>query len=84
MKAQVVRITHSTELAPKGLYKLNEENEEDPELYFEEEFKYPAWEELVNPETWIHAHQIILKVDSIYLMFSLKNLTGRQNYSSTT
>ena len=26
LKAQIVRITHSCELAPKGLYKISEEN----------------------------------------------------------
>lgn len=44
------------------MYKVNDEKEDDPELYFEEEFKYPAWEDIANPETWVHIHQILLKV----------------------
>jgi len=65
LKAQIARITHSTELAPKGLYKLNDEKEDDPELYFEEEYKYPAWEEVANPESWVHMHQILLKAGRV-------------------
>ena len=44
LKCVVARISHSCELAPKGLYKPNEENPTIVE--FEEEFKLPEVAEL--------------------------------------
>lgn len=39
LKCVIARITHSCELAPKGLYKTNEENA--TVIEYEEEFKIP-------------------------------------------
>ncbi len=39
LKCVIARITHSCELAPKGLYKTNEENA--TVIEYEEEFKVP-------------------------------------------
>jgi len=61
LKAQIVRITFSTSIIPRGLRKLNEEDEKIEELDFEEDVKYPPFEELNNIENWVHFHQNILQ-----------------------
>lgn len=54
----MARITHSCELAPKGLYKTNEEN---PSLIdFEEEFKLPEVAELNSLDSWVHLNPNVL------------------------
>ena len=54
----VARISHSCELAPKGLYKPNEENATIVE--FEEEFKLPEVAELNSLESWVHRNPHLL------------------------
>jgi len=61
LKAQIVRITFGTSIIPKGLRKVNEEDEKIEELDFEEDVKYPPLEELNNIENWAHFHQNILQ-----------------------
>jgi radial spoke head protein 4A len=52
------RITHATEICPKGLYEIDEEtNEVKPA----EEFAMPGTEELKSLEIWGHKHPILLK-----------------------
>lgn len=58
LKCIVSRITHSCELAPKGLYKMNEEN--PTILEFEEEFKSPEVSEMNSLDAWIHLNPHIL------------------------
>lgn len=43
-------MTHSGILAPKGLFKTNDDNPLEIEL--DEEFKYPELSELNNLENW--------------------------------
>ena len=58
LKCVVARITHSCQLAPKGLYKPNEENANIIE--FEEEFKLPEVAELNSLDSWVHLNAHIL------------------------
>lgn len=59
LRAQIARITSSTVLIPKGIYKLNEE---DPsQLDLEEEPSALGFEELAGEESWVHLHPHILK-----------------------
>jgi radial spoke head protein 4A len=58
LKCVIARITHSCELAPKGLYKLNEENPNILEI--EEEFKNPEVAEMNSVENWVHLNSHIL------------------------
>lgn len=53
-----MRITHSCELSPKGLYKVNEENPSI--LDFEDEFKLPEIADQNSLDFWVHANQYIL------------------------
>ena len=46
LKAQIVRITHNCEIAPRGLYAPLEDNPDEVE--FGEEFKMPEFGELTN------------------------------------
>ena len=54
----IARITHSCELAPKGLYKPNEENANVIE--FEDEFKLGEVAELNSLDAWVHLNAHIL------------------------
>jgi len=54
LKTQIARITHSTVISPRGLYKTNDENAKIIE--FEEEFKLPEFAELQNLENWVHLY----------------------------
>ncbi|KAM3132513.1 Radial spoke head protein 4 A [Paramecium bursaria] len=63
LKAQILRITHSTLLAPRGLYKTNDD---DPKLIaYEEEFKMPEIAELAGFEAWVHQPANLLKMGRI-------------------
>ena len=59
LRATVARITHATEICPKGKYEVDEETNEVKES---EEFALPGVEELKSLEAWGHRHQNILKV----------------------
>ena len=61
LKSQLVRITHANKIAPKGLYKTNDENGNfsselllAKEIEFEEEFKLPEFADFANIENWVH------------------------------
>lgn len=58
LKAQLVRVTHNCEIAPKGLYGPTEENPD--EIEFTEDFKMPEFAELSNLENWVHLNPHIL------------------------
>ena len=64
LKAQLVRISHSTILIPAGL-RRPAEDENAEELDFEDEAKYPPFETINNLENWVHFHQRILKAGRI-------------------
>lgn len=57
MRATVARITHATELSPKGMYEIDEETNE---IKMSEEFAMP--EDPKSLESWAHTHSNILKV----------------------
>lgn len=59
LRAQLARITHATEICPKGIYEIDEESQE---VKMAEEAPALGVEELKNLETWGHFHPIILKV----------------------
>lgn len=61
LKAQIVRISCAAVLAPKGLYKTQEEKPR--EIEFEEEaLKLPEYAELKNPDNWVHLHHCLLNL----------------------
>lgn len=54
-----MRITHANYLAPRGLYKPNDD---DPKVVvLEEEFKMPETAELSTMDAWVHLPPNILK-----------------------
>jgi hypothetical protein len=59
LRATVARITHATELCPKGLFEVDEETQE---IKPAEEFNLPGTDELKSLEAWGHRHPNILKV----------------------
>ena len=57
LREQLARITHATEICPKGLFEIDEEtNVVKPA----EEFEYPATAELQSLEAWGHRHPNLL------------------------
>jgi radial spoke head protein 4A len=56
LREQIGRITHGTEICPKGLYEIDEETQE---VKLAEEFAMP--EDIKNPESWGHKHPNLLK-----------------------
>ncbi|CAG9326440.1 unnamed protein product [Blepharisma stoltei] len=63
LRAQIARITAATVLAPKGIFKVNEEDPQVIEL--EEELAVPTFEELSSDESWVHLHANILKAGRV-------------------
>jgi hypothetical protein len=66
LKAQIVRIDHSTEIVPSNRYKVNLENEEEeglpePEKVDPEEMKELSLEQLSKLGNWVHFPPAILK-----------------------
>lgn len=57
LRATVARITHATELSPKGMYEVDEETNE---IKLTEEFAMP--EDIKSLESWAHNHSNILTV----------------------
>ena len=55
-------MTSSLELAPKGIYKVNEDNPKIIE--WEDEVKIPDFAELVTIENWQHKNQNVLQVQT--------------------
>ena len=58
LREQLARITHGTEICPKGLYEIDEETNE---VKLSEEFGLPSTSELQSLEAWGHKHPILLK-----------------------
>lgn len=58
LKALIVRISNGSVIVPKGLFKLNEEREN--EIEYEDEFKMPEFQEQSNLENWCHVNPNIL------------------------
>jgi|TARA_B110001450_G_C17623867_1_gene482332 radial spoke head protein 4/6 len=58
LRATVARITHATEICPKGLYEIDEETQE---IKPAEEYSLPGVDELKSLEVWAHRHPNILK-----------------------
>eukprot|EP01017_Pseudomicrothorax_dubius_P005628 TRINITY_DN11459_c0_g1_i8.p1 TRINITY_DN11459_c0_g1~~TRINITY_DN11459_c0_g1_i8.p1 ORF type:complete len:489 (-),score=113.27 TRINITY_DN11459_c0_g1_i8:797-2263(-) len=63
LKAQIVRITYSTVIAPNNFYKANDEDATKIEI--SEEFAMPGTEELKSLENWVHVHPNILEAGRI-------------------
>ncbi len=63
LRAQIARISHSTTLVPKGLYKLVEDAEREIEEFQPEEgeLQMPSTLEMAKPENWLHYVPNILK-----------------------
>jgi len=51
LREQLARITHATEICPKGLYEVDEETNE---VKLAEEFSMPSTAELQSLEVWGH------------------------------
>lgn len=63
LRATLARIFAATSIAPKGLFEMNEPEEEGqkPEMKFADEFAIPGTDELKVLEAWCNLHPIILK-----------------------
>jgi len=59
LREQLARISHATEIVPKGMFEVDEETNEVKET---EEFTMPSTAELESLEAWGHKHPILLKV----------------------
>jgi radial spoke head protein 4/6 len=62
LRAQIARITHSTTICPKGVYKLVEDSEREIEDNVPEEgpIPIPSTPEMCSPSNWVHYTQNIL------------------------
>lgn len=68
LRAQIARISHGTTVVPKGLNKLGEAEEGQPQLEIEpvdqeneeEKFKQPETEDQTDPNNWLHLPKAIL------------------------
>lgn len=58
MRAQIARITHATELCPKGQFEVDEESGAVKQA---DEFEVPGSEALNSLEAWSHCQPAILK-----------------------
>lgn len=58
LRAQIARITHATELCPKGQFEVDEETGAVKQV---EEFEVPATDALNSLEAWSHCQPAILK-----------------------
>ena len=69
LRAQIARITQTTNIVPKGFFKKQEDSERDIVDVPEEEKKMPTFEQLTHLDNWCHLAPNILKV----LVFALSN-----------
>lgn len=58
LREQLARITHATEICPKGLYEIDEDTNEQK---LTEEFEMPSTADLQSLEVWGHKHPNLLK-----------------------
>lgn len=63
LKAQIVRISYGSVIAPKDLYKTNDDDA--TKIEFSEEFTMPAWDDLKSIENWVHLHPNILEAGRV-------------------
>jgi len=63
LRAQIARITHSTTLVPKNIYKINEENNREIEENIPDEgpVPIPSTVDMAKPENWLHFTPNILR-----------------------
>jgi radial spoke head protein 4/6 len=56
LRAQIARITHSTTIVPKGLYRLVEDNDREIEDNTPDEgpIKIPSTHDMAHPHNWVH------------------------------
>lgn len=54
----MARITHATEICPKGLFEIDEDS---GEIKYAEEFELPGTGDLASLEAWGHRHPNLLK-----------------------
>ena len=64
LRAQIARISHSTTIIPKGLFKTVEDNEKDIEEFVpdEGELQMPSTHQMAVADNWVHFSPSILKV----------------------
>lgn len=62
LRAQISRVTHSTTLFPKGLFRMVEDSEREIEENTPEEgeIELPASNDMGSPAMWVHAKENIL------------------------
>jgi radial spoke head protein 4A len=58
LRETLARISHATEICPKGLYEVDEDTNE---AKLAEEFAMPGTADLNSLEAWGHKHPILLK-----------------------
>lgn len=56
LRAQIARISHSTSIVPKGIYRTVEDSERDIEDNTPDEgpIKIPSTQEMAKPDSWVH------------------------------
>jgi len=59
LKAQIVRISYTTSIVPKGRFKLPED-ETSRDIEVNEEFIVPSFENLKNSNSWVHFYSNVL------------------------
>jgi radial spoke head protein 4A len=67
LRCQITRITHSTVIIPRGLFKVNEEEPQTIETP-EDEVVVPSTFELNDLSNWVHYHQGILMCNRLVHM----------------
>lgn len=58
LRCQLARITHATQVVPKGIFDLDEES---GNIKTADEAAVPGTEELKSLENWVHRYPVILK-----------------------
>ena len=70
LRAQIARISQSTSLVPKGIYRLNEEDKNVIEENTPEEgpIPVPTTKQMANISNWVHYQRSILKCNRLTIM----------------
>jgi radial spoke head protein 4/6 len=61
LRAQLARISHGTELCPKGIYEIEEEEGKPPVEKLAEEAPDTGTAALAEIGAWAHRHQVLLE-----------------------
>jgi len=64
LKAQIVRMSYTTGIVPRGLYKMTEE-EDSRDVEYEEVFNFPTLDKQLSADSWVHINTNILKEGKI-------------------